>query len=248
MKYTLEGKEIKFGLRPSPRETILKWSYQVEVEEPQSWKFILLPSVSKEDDPWGLDTYWQAGTNGCAGSAGARLFSAHFGKRFDHTWLWREAKVYDGLPDTNYGDNNGTTLLGVMMAAYKLGLKYYERSKRGNWQKKLFPSRTYSPKEWQWLVGSSLRFANSPLAVGTFWYSDMMEVHRDPKGIGWIYPGGINLGGHGYNIMEYNLELDAFGIANNWRREWQFNDLAYIPRVEYEQLYSEFGEGVVIIE
>ena len=57
---------------------------------------------------WG---YYNQGREGaCVGFAASRMMSMLNRRRYDARWLWNEAKKIDQWPDTNPGDDNGTSV------------------------------------------------------------------------------------------------------------------------------------------
>lgn len=56
------------------------------------------------------DFYDQGAEGACVGFAGSRIYSWHYGQLFFARWLWDIAKGLDVWPDTNAGDENGTSV------------------------------------------------------------------------------------------------------------------------------------------
>jgi hypothetical protein len=57
----------------------------------------------------------------CVGEGGSRMMSLMNRKRYDPTWLWNRAKERDQWPDTNPGDDNGTSVHAAMDVLRTLG-------------------------------------------------------------------------------------------------------------------------------
>lgn len=60
------------------------------------------------------DFYNQGRQGACVGFGSSRMMSLMNRKRYDARWLWDEAKIVDGYPDTNPGDDEGTTVDAAM--------------------------------------------------------------------------------------------------------------------------------------
>jgi hypothetical protein len=66
-------------------------------------------------DPATWWSFYNQGQEGaCVGFGSSRMMSLLNRFRYDARWLWNEAKKVDGFPDTNPGDNNGTTVRAAM--------------------------------------------------------------------------------------------------------------------------------------
>ena len=72
------------------------------------------PGASEQDinSWWGF--YDQGAEGACVGFGSSRMMSLLNRKRYDARWLWNEAKKVDEWPDTNPGDDNGTSVRAAM--------------------------------------------------------------------------------------------------------------------------------------
>jgi len=65
-----------------------------------------------------LDGWWrfydQGREGACVGFGSSRMMSLLNRKRYDARWLWNQAKKIDEWPDTNPGDDNGTSVRAAM--------------------------------------------------------------------------------------------------------------------------------------
>lgn len=60
-------------------------------------------------------TYYNQGSEGaCVGFGSSRMMSLLNRKQYDARWLWNQAKVIDEWPDTNPGDDEGTSVRAAM--------------------------------------------------------------------------------------------------------------------------------------
>jgi hypothetical protein len=60
------------------------------------------------------DFYNQGNEGACVGFGSSRMMSLLNRKRYDARWLWDRAKETDEWPDTNPGDDNGTSVRAAM--------------------------------------------------------------------------------------------------------------------------------------
>jgi hypothetical protein len=60
------------------------------------------------------DFYDQGAEGACVGFGSSRMMSLLNRKRYDARWLWDEAKGVDPWPDTNPGDDNGSSVDAAM--------------------------------------------------------------------------------------------------------------------------------------
>ena len=69
---------------------------------------------SEQDIPSWWDFYDQGQEGACVGFGSSRMMSLLNRKRYDARWLWNQAKRVDEWPDTNPGDDNGTSVRAAM--------------------------------------------------------------------------------------------------------------------------------------
>jgi hypothetical protein len=69
----------------------------------------LLPQAVSDLAAWWI-WYNQGAEGACVGFGCSRMMSLLNRGRFDARWLWNEAKKVDEWPDTNPGDDNGTSV------------------------------------------------------------------------------------------------------------------------------------------
>lgn len=67
----------------------------------------------QDTDAW-WSFYDQGEEGACVGFGSSRMMSLLNRKRYDARWLWNQAKRIDEWPDTNPGDNNGTSVRAAM--------------------------------------------------------------------------------------------------------------------------------------
>jgi hypothetical protein len=71
---------------------------------------ICIRSVSQMDTTDWWKFYNQGAEGACVGFGCSRMMSLLNRKRYDARWLWDQAKIVDEWPDTNPGDDNGTSV------------------------------------------------------------------------------------------------------------------------------------------
>jgi hypothetical protein len=75
----------------------------------------LEPGAGNERDTSGWYWFYDQGREGaCVGFGCSRMMSLLNRKRYDARWLWDRAKEVDEWPDTNPGDDNGTSVRAAL--------------------------------------------------------------------------------------------------------------------------------------
>ena len=75
---------------------------------------VCIPPQSLKDASTWYTFYNQGQEGACVGFGSSRMMSLLNRKRYDARWLWNQAKIVDEFPDTNPGDENGTTVRAAM--------------------------------------------------------------------------------------------------------------------------------------
>lgn len=66
-------------------------------------------------DTWGWYIFYNQLAEGkCVGEGASRMMSLANRVRYNATWLWNEAKIVDEWPETNPGDDEGTSVRAAM--------------------------------------------------------------------------------------------------------------------------------------
>lgn len=87
----------------------------------------LLPTNHKDPASWW--TFYDQGHEGaCVGFGCSRMMSVLNRKRYDARWLWNQAKTVDEWPDTNPGDDNGTSVRAGLDVLRTRGHVVYKRA------------------------------------------------------------------------------------------------------------------------
>src|SRR3954452_20022444 len=72
------------------------------------------PGASEQDIASWWDFYDQGREGACVGFGSSRMMSLLNRRRYDARWLWNRAKEVDEWPDTNPGDDNGTSVRAAL--------------------------------------------------------------------------------------------------------------------------------------
>jgi hypothetical protein len=81
---------------------------------------VCMPHVDKEPYSW-YQFYDQGNEGACVGYGSSRMMGLLNRSRYDAPWLWDRAKEVDEWPDTNVGDNNGTSVRAAMDVLRTIG-------------------------------------------------------------------------------------------------------------------------------
>lgn len=179
------------------------------------------------------------------------------GRRYDPISLWNAAKETDEWPDTNPGDDQGTSV----RAAYDILRNKGARRVRSM---KTFQDGRPIPnglKDWdlsegilrnRWATSvDEMRaaiLAGTPVTIGVNWYDDFDEPIKAGDGRYWVAQQGIRLktrGGHCVCVYGASDRLQAFKFKNSWGRSYP---LCWVPYTVMEQLLDEYGEAVLVTD
>lgn len=165
------------------------------------------------------------------------------GRRYDPRWLWDRAKEVDEWPDTNPGDDNGTS---VRAACDVLRTKGHVRVYGGRDQA-VNPADGISANRWALSVDemrSSIK-AGIPVTIGIDWVSAFDDP--TPKGREWWIggPGWDRTrvrGGHCVCVYAASDRREAFKFKNSWLG-WP---LCWLPYGAMELLLARDGEACLV--
>lgn len=164
--------------------------------------------------------------------------------RYDPWWLWNQAKLKDGFPDTNPGDDNGTTVDAACQVARDLGLVKYD--KRFKDQGTPDPKQGFTTYRWATTV-DEMRTAiagGGPITIGVNWYHNFDTPEQVGKD--W-YIGRGDLGpirgGHCVCLYGASDRREAFRLCNSWGRDYPLTWLTYETM---QRLLNEEGEAAII--
>lgn len=178
-------------------------------------------------------------------------------RRYNPIDVWNEAKIRDEWPDTNPGDDNGTSVhAGYDVCLYE-GLQRVKTmylDANGVPQpidaKPRDPNEGVSAVRWATTV-DDIRYAiytGNPVTFGINWYSNFDSPTRKPKfQLSWIGEGNLGSirGGHCVCIYGASDKYQAVAIKNSWGKSYP---LIWMPYSMVERLLSEQGEAALVTD
>lgn len=179
------------------------------------------------------------------------------GRRYDPIWLWNEAKKTDEWPDTNPGDDNGTSVRAaydvlrtegtrrVKSMVLEGGIPTPVDPRPVDINEGIFSNRwTQSVDEMRLAVSQGI-----PVAIGVNWYEDFdTPVLVDSKqyfiGVNSTKLGSVR-GGHCVCIYGASDKRQAFRVKNSWGHDYP---LVWLPYKTMARLLSEDGEASLVTD
>jgi hypothetical protein len=169
--------------------------------------------------------------------------------RYDPFWLWDRAKERDWWPDTNPGDNNGTSVDAACDVLRTLG---HVRLYRGH---RLEPDRSQGIRENRWAQSvddmRAVLGLGIPVSIGVNWYRNFDEP-KNKTGRGksfesWVGEGDLGTvrGGHCVCVYGASDRRQAFKIANSWGHSYP---AVWMPYSTMERLIREDGEVALVTD
>jgi len=179
-------------------------------------------------------------------------------RRYNPLYVWYNAKLVDPWPDTNPGDDEGTSVDAGYKVCKNLGLTRVRRMdiKDGTPvpvdERPVDISAGVSAYRWATTI-DEMRTALSlhlPVTIGVNWYSgfDYPSKNSDDR---WFLPDssktklGSIRGGHCIALYAARDDLQAFKLKNSWGRDYP---LAFLPYATMERLLNEDGEAAIITD
>lgn len=201
-------------------------------------------------------THDQGNEGACEGFGNSMMMAIKNGGRYNPWWLWDRAKATDEYPDTNPGDDNGTSgraVCEVMRTAGNLPVKpvgvqpAYAKttaSKVGDVASGIAAYRWATTVD-QMRAGLA---AQTPIAIGVNWYSGFDQPTTHSDGSVWMeFKKGHDTvrGGHCVCVYGVSDARQAFRVKNSWGREYPLVWLSY-PTMQ--RLLNEQGEAALITD
>jgi len=196
------------------------------------------------DLPGYRQKYDQKKEGACVGFASSWMMSILNRRFYDARWLWNKAKEADEWPETNPGDNNGTSVRAAMDV---LRAKGHVRIFRGECKP---PCLQDGIIENRWATSADqIRTAiasGTPVTLGINWYDNFDKPVKKDKNY-WIGTGDLGLirGGHAVCIYRASDKLQAVGIVNSWGMSYP---LVLMPYTVLERLLHEAGEATLVTD
>jgi hypothetical protein len=192
------------------------------------------------------------GLSSCVGHSGCYIGSHTEGGLLDAKWLWERAKARDGIPETNPGDNNGTTLRAGYEVRRREGLRRVVWDARQGRYVSQEPDPALRLASYWWATTvEGIRAAVAAgfiVQLGINWYrGDSRPIEK--AGASWVNPNrGPLEGGHAIVVRRSSDRLEAFGLAQTWGLGYGDNGYVLIPMREVERRLAEDGEAGVIVD
>lgn len=176
--------------------------------------------------------------------------------RFDPWFIWDNAKKIDEWPDTNPGDDNGTSVRAGYDVLRDRGAPRIGLQSEGDYQgpynhgdKPTDPTAKVDVNTWATTIDEmrACIYRYQPVTIGINWYSnfDTPTTHHD--GTHWIGEGDLGSveGGHCICIYGASDRRQAFRVKNSWGESYP---LVWLPYATMERLLSEDGEATVAVD
>ncbi len=168
-----------------------------------------------------------------------------YSHRYDPHWLWNQAKIVDEWPDTNPGDNNGTS---VHAGCDVLRTQGHVRVISGK-DRAPNVAEGISTNRWATSV-DEVRTAISlgiPCSIGVNWYSNFDNPMLASDGKNWIGKGSLGSirGGHCVCIYGAWDKYQAVCIKNSWGGSYP---LVWMPYTTLARLIAEDGEVALVTD
>lgn len=174
---------------------------------------------------------------------------------YDSIDIWNRAKEIDPWPDTNPGDDNGTSVHAGYDVAREQGIKRVKKMSLVGGKPTPIEGQPRDLKEGvvtnRWaLTVDEMRSGISfglPIAIGVNWYSnfDTPITINDEYWIGKRATLGGIRGGHCVCIYGASDKRQAFRVKNSWGRGYP---LVWLPYSVMQRLLDEEGEAALVTD
>jgi hypothetical protein len=195
--------------------------------------------------PW-REFYDQGREGACVGFSSSEMMTYLNRRRFDARWLWNEAKKIDPWPDTNPGDDNGTSVSAAMDVLRAQGHVYIKHGV----DQTVNPQWGIAENRWATTV-DDLRTCiagGTPVVVGLNWYSNFDNPYQ--KGNDWFVgnsnwqQSGIR-GGHAFMFNAVSDRRQAFRTPNSWGADYPE---VWFPYDVVAALLAQDGEATLVTD
>jgi hypothetical protein len=175
--------------------------------------------------------------------------------RYNPIHVWNGAKTRDEWPETNPGDDNGTSVNAGYQTVHEEGMQRVKSitlidnvvtPSVGSY----IPDQAYGITAYRWATSvDEMRWAMKnamPMAIGVNWYSNFDAPTFDGTNY-WIGKGSLGSirGGHCLVVYGASDVKQAFKLKNSWGREYP---QVWIPYATMERLIAEYGEVAIVTD
>jgi hypothetical protein len=189
--------------------------------------------------------YNQGQEGACVGFSSSWMMSILNGHQYDPRWLWNEAKKIDEWPDTNPGDDSGTSVRAAMDILRGVGHVQVVNGQD------LPPDPAEGVANNRWATQTSdVRLAigamHVPCVIGCNWHSNF-DTPKQFNGEWWIGRGklGSIRGGHAICIFGWSDSRKAVRLVNSWGTGYPD---VWLPRTTLARLLKEEGECTMVTD
>jgi hypothetical protein len=190
--------------------------------------------------------YDQGSRNACVGYSSSWMLSLLNRHLYDPLWLWNRAKEVDEFPDTNPGDNQGTSVRAAMDV---LRLQGAVRVVNGK-DRPVDPQEGISANQWATRpddVRTAIGTLRVPCVLGIPWYAnfDSPVVWKGERWIGRAADLGPVRGGLALCVHGWSDKRQAARLVNSWGPSWQD---VWLPAAVLGRLLGEGGECTMVVD
>jgi len=227
-------------------------------------KTLILPSWHWDHDQWNEGSCVGHGVSmerAISNLAQNRLLAQKpYTRRYDPIDCWDWAKANDEWPETNPGDDNGTSVRAGYEYQRVLGARRIKTTRsivRGTDGKLVVVDRTYANdlqegvQTYRWATTvDQMRTALAsgiPVVIGVNWYDLCDQPEKRADGQWWIRETswGRIRGGHCVCLYGASDKRQAFRLKNSWGRDYP---LVWLPYSVMDRLLQEQGEAALVTD
>lgn len=179
-------------------------------------------------------------------------------RRYDTIDIWNQAKLVDGFPDTNPGDENGTTVRAAYDVLRDRGPSRVSAMKLVGGKPVPVggkdPLRSDGAVVNRWATTTDeMRASISaglPVTIGVNWYSDFDRPVQKGTTMEWwigLKTGSLGAvrGGHSLCVYGASDKRQGFALKNSWGKAFP---LVWVPYTTMQRLLVEDGEATVVVD
>jgi hypothetical protein len=198
--------------------------------------------------PLSLRSFYDQGELGaCVGYSSSWMMSCYNSlpkqQKYDAVWLYRQAQINDGFPETNPPDDTGTVVSAAFWVLNHLGHKKINEND---------PDINDGIMSYYW--GQSSDDIRTAIAIGRYavlglnWYESFMEPEK-VNGEYWIGRNskklGRSLGGHAICSFSASDRKQSIKLINSWGKDYPIVNLPYSM---LDKLMAQDGEMCIAVD
>ena len=196
---------------------------------------------------WAHDFYDQGAEGACVGFGSSQMMSILNHRRYDARWLWNAAKMIDEWPDTNPGDDNGTSVRAAMDVLRTQG---HVRETAAGHDEPVNPADGIAANRWATSVDdvrATIKLG-VPVTIGVNWYTafDRPALSRGDYYVAQVGTLGTIRGGHCVCVIAASDRRQAVAFTNSWGTDYPRK--VFLPYPILARLLHEDGEATVVTD